>query len=99
MLADLIFVSFFCVTLDTYPIYVQKTSSQGCAGGNPLFAFYFLHHYGVTSKRTYPYTAKKDTCSVPKVDQPVAKVESWGILTPDHEDNMEKVLRFIGPGE
>ena len=27
----------------------------------------------------------------------IATVESWGILEPDYEDNMEKVLRYIGP--
>lgn len=31
------------------------------------------------------------------MDQPIATVETWGILTPDHENNMEKVLRYIGP--
>lgn len=72
---------------------------QGCAGGNPLLAFYFLHQYGVTDAASYPYTARMGTCQVEKANQPVASVESWGILTPDHEDNMEKVLRFVGPGE
>jgi len=72
---------------------------QGCAGGNPLLAFYFLHRYGVTSSKNYPYTSFMDTCKYHKVDEPIATVETWGILTPDHENNMEKVLRFIGPGE
>ncbi|KAL3779366.1 hypothetical protein HJC23_005226 [Cyclotella cryptica] len=70
---------------------------QGCAGGNPLLAFYFLHRFGVTSSANYPYTGKQGTCLYHKVDQPVATVETWGILTPDHENNMEKVLRYIGP--
>ena len=70
---------------------------QGCAGGNPLLAFYFLHRFGVTSSKNYPYTGTMDSCKYHKVDQPIATVESWGILTPDHENNMEKVLRYIGP--
>jgi hypothetical protein len=70
---------------------------QGCAGGNPLLAFYFLHRFGVTSASNYPYIGKEDTCKYHKVDQPVATVETWGMLTPDHENNMEKVLRYIGP--
>ena len=70
---------------------------QGCAGGNPLLAFYFLHRYGVTSTANYPYTGSQGSCQYKKVDQPIATVETWGILTPDHEDNMEKVLRYIGP--
>lgn len=70
---------------------------QGCAGGNPLLAFYFLHRFGVASSRKYPYTGKEQTCMYRKVDKPIATVETWGILTPDHENNMEKVLRFIGP--
>ncbi|KAL7483437.1 hypothetical protein ACHAW6_009087 [Cyclotella cf. meneghiniana] len=70
---------------------------QGCAGGNPLLAFYFLHRFGVTSTANYPYSGKQGTCQYHKVDQPIATVETWGILTPDHENNMEKVLRYIGP--
>ena len=37
------------------------------------------------------------TCKYHKVDQPIATVKTWGILTPDHEDNIEKVVRYIGP--
>ena len=70
---------------------------QGCAGGNPLLAFYFLHRFGVTSTKNYPYTGTMGTCNYHKVDQPIATVKTWGILTPDHENNMEKVLRYIGP--
>jgi hypothetical protein len=57
---------------------------QGCAGGNPLLAFYFLHRFGVTSATNYPYSGKQETCMYQKVDEPVATVETWGILTPDH---------------
>ena len=68
---------------------------QGCAGGNPLLAFYFLHRFGATSASNYPYTGKMDTCKYRKVDEPVATVKSWGILTADHENNIEKVRRFL----
>jgi hypothetical protein len=67
---------------------------QGCAGGNPLLAYYFLRRYGVTSARNYPYTGRMDTCKYRKVDEPVATVRSWGILTADHENNIEKVRRY-----
>ena len=70
---------------------------QGCAGGNPLLAFYFLHRFGVTSTKNYPYTGTMGTCKYHKVDQPIATVKTWGILTPDHEANIEKVVRYIGP--
>jgi len=70
---------------------------QGCAGGNPLLAFYFLHRFGVTSTKNYPYTGTMGTCKYHKVDQPIATVKTWGILTPNHEDNIEKVVRYIGP--
>ncbi|KAL7537402.1 hypothetical protein ACHAXR_007795 [Thalassiosira sp. AJA248-18] len=70
---------------------------QGCLGGNPLLAFYFLHRFGITSSKNYPYTGTQNGCKYHKVDQPIATVGSWGILTPDHENNMEKVLRYIGP--
>ena len=68
---------------------------QGCAGGNPLLAFYFLHRFGVTSARNYPYTGNMGTCKYRKVDEPVATVKSWGILTADHENNIEKVRCFF----
>jgi hypothetical protein len=65
---------------------------QGCSGGNPLLAFYFLHKFGVTSAHNYPYTGRdKDTCRYRKMDEPVATVKSWGIMTADHENNIEKV--------
>ena len=70
---------------------------QGCGGGNPQLAFYYLHKHGVTSSKNYPYVGTQNVCKQHKVGQPIAKVESWGVLTPDHENNLEKVLRYIGP--
>lgn len=71
--------------------------NQGCQGGNPLLAFYFLHRYGVTSTSNYgPYTGIEGSCKHHKIDQPVATVSSWGILTPDDEHNLVEVLRYIG---
>lgn len=75
----------------------DRRYDQGCAGGNPLLAFNFLHKYGVTSTKNYPYVGAQNTCNLHKVGEPIATVESWGILTEDHEDNMEKVIRYIGP--
>jgi hypothetical protein len=69
---------------------------QGCGGGNPQLAFYYLHKHGVTSSKNYPYVGTQNVCKQHKVG-PIAKVESWGVLTPDHENNLEKVLRYIGP--
>lgn len=70
---------------------------QGCTGGNPLLAFYFIHRYGLTSTNDYPYTGEQNMCHVRRVADPIATSQSWGILTMDHEDNMETVLRWIGP--
>ena len=70
---------------------------QGCGGGNPQLAFYYLHKHGVTSSKNYPYVGTQNVCKQRKVGQPIAKVSSWGVLTPDHENNLEKVLRYIGP--
>mmetsp|Transcript_29655 Transcript_29655/g.48929 ORF Transcript_29655/g.48929 Transcript_29655/m.48929 type:complete len:654 (-) Transcript_29655:63-2024(-) len=70
---------------------------QGCTGGNPLLAFYFIHRYGLTSTHDYPYTGDQNLCHVHRVADPIATSQSWGILTMDHEDNMETVLRWIGP--
>jgi C1A family cysteine protease len=72
-------------------------NNQGCAGGNQLLSFYFLHKYGVTSTKNYPYVGTQNVCNRHKVSQPIATVETWGILTADHENNLEKVIRYIGP--
>lgn len=70
---------------------------QGCTGGNPLLAFYFIHRYGLTSTEEYPYQGKQKGCKVDLVMDPIATAQSWGVLTPNHEENMELVLRYIGP--
>lgn len=70
---------------------------QGCTGGNPLLAFSFIHRYGLAASDDYPYLGQQDRCHVRKVANPIATAQSWGILTSDHEDNMEMVLRWIGP--
>lgn len=70
---------------------------QGCTGGNPLLAYYFIHRYGLTDSSQYPYKGKQKECKVDQVTSPIATAEGWGVLTPNHEDNMELVLRYIGP--
>jgi hypothetical protein len=70
---------------------------QGCTGGNPLLAFYFIHLHGLTFTQNYPYVGVEQSCRWNLVQQPIATVTSWGILTPNHEDNMQSVLRNIGP--
>ncbi len=82
---------------------------QGCVGGNPLLAFFYIHKYGLTSWEDYPYLGTKaDTCgrldrrevstySRPKKATPIATVESWGILPKNHEDIIQVALRYIGP--
>ena len=116
----------------------QPVGDQGCNGGNPILAFFFIHKYGLTSTEIYPYVYNKNRtipspqitipispssfiqevlgnhndakrketqdvapqqmmCNFEALAQPVASVQSWGILTPNYEDNMELVLRYIGP--
>lgn len=75
----------------------DTSADQGCTGGNPLLAFYFIHRYGLTSWNDYPYVGFEDTCKDKLVEKPVATVKSWGIVAPNHENHMELVLRYIGP--
>lgn len=75
----------------------DTAADQGCIGGNPLLAFYFIHRYGLTSWSEYPYAGREDTCHKKWVSRPVAKVKSWGIISPNHEHHMQMVIRFIGP--
>lgn len=71
--------------------------NAGCIGGHPQMAFYFIYRYGLTSARDYPYQMEQGRCKVRNVGNPIATTESWGVLTTDHEDNMEMVIRWIGP--
>jgi Papain family cysteine protease len=70
---------------------------QGCTGGNPLLAFYFIHRHGLTSWERYPYVGFEDTCRKKLIKYPVATVKSWGIIPPNRETHMELALRYIGP--
>lgn len=75
----------------------DTAADEGCIGGNPLLAFYFIHRYGLTSRNQYPYVGHEETCKKSWVSRPVAKVKSWGIISPNHEHHMVLALRFIGP--
>lgn len=75
----------------------DTAADQGCVGGNPLLAFYFIHHYGLTSWSHYPYAGYKDTCHKNLVNRPVAKVRAWGVIAPNFENHIELVLRHVGP--
>ena len=75
----------------------DTAADQGCIGGNPLLAFYFIHRYGLTSWSQYPYVEFEDTCHKKLVSRPLAKVKAWGLLSPNHENQMELVLRYVGP--
>jgi KDEL-tailed cysteine endopeptidase len=75
----------------------DTVADQGCTGGNPLLAFYFLHRYGLTNWENYPYVGYQDACHSKIIKHPVATVKSWGIISPNHENHMELALRHIGP--
>jgi hypothetical protein len=75
----------------------DSAADQGCTGGNPLLAFYFIHRYGLTSWERYPYVGIEDTCQKQRVRHPVASVKSWGVVSPNHEKHMKLTLRFVGP--
>lgn len=70
---------------------------QGCTGGNPLLAFFFIHRYGLTNWSSYPYQVSKGTCRWDVVSNPIATVSSWGIISSNREDHMELALQYIGP--
>lgn len=75
----------------------DTAADQGCTGGNPLLAFYFIHRYGLSSWENYPYVGFQDSCHKQRVRNPVASVKSWGVISPNHEKHMELALRYIGP--
>jgi len=72
-------------------------ADQGCVGGNPMLAFYFIHKHGLTSTDDYSYTERQQACNRDSVSSPRASVASWGVIATDHENHMELALRYIGP--
>ena len=113
---------------------------EGCVGGNPSLAFFYIHKYGLVPWKEYPYVgyggmedfemsslamartyAKDDnnlsfdmysssavagknrkykyapTCQKDKVANPIATVESWGLLHKNHEALIEYTLLYVGP--
>ena len=70
---------------------------QGCIGGNPVTAFQFIHKHGLVSNADYPYVGKQKECHKKHLNGPIVTADSWGVLKPDDEDNMEMVLRYLGP--
>ena len=72
-------------------------ADQGCTGGNPLLAFYYIHRYGLVSWEDYPYRGHAGQCRLGQIQNPVATVSSWGILPKNYEDRIELALRYIGP--
>jgi hypothetical protein len=126
---------------------------EGCVGGNPLLAFYYIHRHGLVPWKEYPYVGygraedlqimtttrlgyKDDTspaivrvsgktigentsdfertslaatkeenrvfkyaptCENEKVSNPIATVESWGLLHKNHEELIKYALLYVGP--
>jgi Papain family cysteine protease len=75
----------------------DTAADQGCTGGNPLLSFYYIHRKGLARWGDYTYTGKQGKCQKQLIKHPIATVRSWGIVSPNHENNMELALRYIGP--
>ncbi|CAB9518907.1 Senescence-specific cysteine protease SAG39 [Seminavis robusta] len=75
----------------------DTAADLGCVGGNPLLSFYFIYRFGLTTWSQYPYVGHEDECYKRLVSRPIAKVKAWGVVSPNHENHMELVLRYIGP--
>ncbi|KAG7340373.1 peptidase C1A, papain family protein [Nitzschia inconspicua] len=139
----------------------DTAADQGCVGGNPLLAFFYIHRYGLVPWNEYPYvgygthasrvphtaehiktvvsptaqqtdnesndesnsgrvdgslwdpfhtgeddttsdipssnTDSTSTCRLDKITNPIATVQSWGLLHRDHEDLIELALKYVGP--
>ena len=109
---------------------------EGCVGGNPSLAFYYIHKHGLVPWKEYPYvgfggdsttstetvtepeTLRKNnydlerssksstknrsskyapTCQSKLIENPIATVESWGLLHKNHEALIEDALMYVGP--
>ncbi|OEU23483.1 cysteine proteinase, partial [Fragilariopsis cylindrus CCMP1102] len=68
-------------------------TNEGCIGGNPLLAFYYIHKHGLVPWTEYPYIV----CKKKQIQNPIATVESWGLLHKNHENLIEYALLYVGP--
>ena len=75
----------------------DTTFDQGCTGGNPIMAFPFIHKHGLVSSSSYPYVGEQEICNKRRLKKRIATAETWGILESNNEENMENVLRHLGP--
>ena len=67
-------------------------------GGNPFFAFFFIHRYGLVPWKEYPYTGRRGRrCQLDSIEKPIVTVQSWGFLPKNDEDTIQVALRYIGP--
>ncbi len=69
----------------------------GCTGGNPIMAFHYIHKHGLVQSMRYPYLGAQGRCHHKRIKKPIATAESWGVLKPEDEENMQMVLRKFGP--
>jgi len=60
-------------------------------------AYPFIRRYGLVSQSSYPYQGIQSKCHKHLLSNPTATVESWGLIVPKSEENMELVLRTLGP--
>ena len=65
--------------------------------GNPVMAFPFIHKHGLVGSDSYPYIGKQKKCRRKDIKDAIATVSSWGVLEKRNEQNMENVLRHLGP--
>eukprot|EP00934_Nitzschia_sp_Nitz4_P000230 Nitzschia sp. Nitz4//scaffold215_size37433//34737//36959//NITZ4_007756-RA/size37433-snap-gene-0.5-mRNA-1//-1//CDS//3329542166//230//frame0 len=88
-------------------------ADQGCIGGNPLLAYFYIYRHGLVSWDDYPYEEEQDSCpfrptgksntrgggksALAEERTPVATAGSWGILPKNYEDTIAFALRHIGP--
>lgn len=56
-----------------------------------LSNIFFSHNF------TQIFIGQQSQCSRHYLKRPIASVQSWGILPPNHENNMKLVLRLVGP--
>lgn len=72
-------------------------ADKGCKGGNPFFAFFFIHRYGLVPLSEYLYKGREEKCQLKSLSNPLVTVQSWGFLPENDEDMIEVALRYIGP--
>ena len=82
--------------IDCVPNPDQCGGTGGCSGATQELAFNWTIGAGITTEKSYPYTAVTGTCDMSKV-VPVATITGYAELPPNNYSALMNAVVSIGP--